>query len=282
MICTLNQNLVLDSIGGYNCKSEENNIQGNVLSMTVSTDDISNIAGIDNVNLQSITESKNIDYTNIENLKKINDLPNVNIVNINGESCSNNGQYIINGEISDVSNVEEKYSDIKILLSSTESIGLCDVEINKNDKNVNMFCQNSDKFGLSQIRIEKSIIKDSKGNGIFKINSYNSAEQFSCDISLNSLKKTEPEKNETIPKSNSEPISEPEANKTTNGNSFRIWLRSGSGLSGGAIAAIVISLVLAIVAVIIALIFLKKQNPSIKNNTMENSTIENINIKSIK
>ena len=156
------------------------------------------------------------------------------------------------------------------------------LEINKNDKNVTMICQNSDKFDISQIMIEKSIIKDSEGNSIFKINSYNSAEQFSCDISLNSLKKTEPEKNETIPKSNSEPISEPEANKTTNGNSFRIWLRSGSGLSGGAIAAIVISLVLAIVAVIIALIFLKKQNPSIKNNTMENSTIENINIKSIK
>jgi hypothetical protein len=275
MICTLNQNLVLDSIGGYNCKSETNNIQGNILSLAFDTDDISNIEGIDNVNLQPVTESKNtIDYTNIKNLQKINDLPNVNIMNINGESCSNNGQYIIYGKISDASKMEEKYSDIKVLLSSTESIGLCEVEINKNDKNVTMICQNSDKFDLSQIRIEKSIIKDSEGNGIFKINSYNSVEQFSCDISLNSLKITNPEKNETIPKSDSEsePEQDSETSKTTKGNSFKLWFKGGSGLTGGAIAAIIISLVLVIIAVIIAFIFLRKGNTS-KKKPLESAGI---------
>ena len=34
-----------------------------------------------------------------------------------------------------------------------------------------MICQNSDKFGISQIRIEKNIIQDSEGNSIFKTNS---------------------------------------------------------------------------------------------------------------
>ena len=39
-------------------------------------------------------------------------------MNIKGKSSSDNDQYIIYGKISDVSKVEEKYSDIKILLSS--------------------------------------------------------------------------------------------------------------------------------------------------------------------
>ena len=69
-------------------------------------------------------------------MRKISELPNVNINNINGESCSNNGQYIIYGEISDISKVEEKYSNINLLLSSTKSIGLCEVNINKDDKNI--------------------------------------------------------------------------------------------------------------------------------------------------
>lgn len=259
MICQLNQSLVLDLVGRYNCKSEANNIEGNVLSINFNTDDVTNIAGIDYVNLQSITESKNnIDYTNIENLKKINDLTNVNIKNINGESCSNNGQYIIYGEISDTSNVEEKYSDIKILLTSTQSIDLCQVEINSNNNNITMICQNSDKFSLSQIRIENGIIKDSEGNSIFKINSYSSAEQFSCDISLNSMKNTNPENNKTV----TEPV------KTTKRYFFRLWSTNGSGLSGGTIAAIIITIVLVLIAIVIFVVLFEKRNPFKKNNEM--------------
>ena len=141
----------MDSIGGYNFKSETNNIEENVLSMAFDTDDISNIAEIDNINMEATKESKNnIDYSIIENLKNNNDLPNVIIMNINGESCPYNDKYIIYGKISDASNIEEKYSDIKILVSSTESIGIYEVEIRNNDKSIAMICQNSDKLYISK------------------------------------------------------------------------------------------------------------------------------------
>ena len=143
-------------------------------------------------------------------MRKISDLPNVNSNSINGESCINNGQYIIYGDISDVSKVEEKYSNINIFLSSTNSIGLCEVNINKYDKNITIICQNSDKFQMSQIRIEKSLVQDSEGNNIFQIKSYSSPEQFSCDISLNSLKITNQLNNKTEPELKTQTVTEKE------------------------------------------------------------------------
>ena len=269
--CKLNQSLVIGSIGGYNCKSEKNDIKGTLLSMALDTDEIGNIQGIDNVNLKSITDSNNnIDYTNIENLKKLNDLPNVNIISINGETCSNNGQYIIYGIISDTSNVEEKYSNINIFLSSTESIGLCEVNINKDDKNITIICQNKDKFDLTQIRIEKCIIQDSEGNNIFQIRSYTSPDKFSCDISLNSLEITNPEN--SIPK---QEVQEPES--AQKGSYRRFWGKSG-GLSGGAIAAIIIPLVLVVIVLAIVIILMKKGILSKKNSNEDNSTIRKLDI----
>ena len=283
--CKLNKSLLIGSIGGYNCKSEKNDIKGTLLSMALDTDEIGNIQGIDNVNLKSITDSNNnIDYTNIENLKKLNDLPNVNIISINGETCSNNGQYIIYGIISDTSNVEEKYSNINIFLSSTESIGLCEVNINKDDKNITIICQNKDKFDLTQIRIEKCIIQDSEGNNIFQIRSYTSPDKFSCDISLNSLEITNPEN--SIPKQEvqepeQEPEKEPEKEKepesAQKGSYRRFWGKSG-GLSGGAIAAIIIPLVLVVIVLAIVIILMKKGILSKKNSNEDNSTIRKLDI----
>ena len=277
--CRLNQSLVVGSIGGYNCKSDTNDIKGTLLSMTLDTDEIGNIQGIDNVNLKSTINSNNkIDYTNIENLKKLGELPNVNIISINGESCSTNGQYIIYGLISDATNVEEKYSNINIFMSSTNSIGLCEVNINKDDKNITIICQNKDKFDISQIRIEKSLIQDSEGNNIFQIRSYTSPEQFSCDISLNSLIITEPEN--TIPeqevkKPEKEPEQEPESTKKS--FSLRYWGKS-NGLSGGTIAAIVIPIVLVVIALVIVFILMKKGFLSKKNSYDETSTIKKLDV----
>ena len=277
--CRLNKSLVVGSIGGYNCKSDTNDIKGTLLSMTLDTDEIGNIQGIDNVNLKSITNSNNkIDYTNIENLKKLGELPNVNIISINGESCSTNGQYIIYGLISDASNVEEKYSNINIFMSSTNSIGLCKVNINKDDKNITIICQNKDKFDISQIRIEKSLIQDSEGNNIFQIRSYTSPEQFSCDISLNSLIITEPEN--TIPEQEvKEPEQEPEQEPESTKKSFslRYWGKS-NGLSGGTIAAIVIPIVLVVIALVIVFILMKKGFLSKKNSYDETSTIKKLDV----
>ena len=206
------------------------------------------------------------------------------IISINGETCSNNGQYIIYGIISDTSNVEEKYSNINIFLSSTESIGLCEANINKDDKNITIICQNKDKFDLTQIRIEKCIIQDSEGNNIFQIRSYTSPDKFSCDISLNSLEITNPEN--SIPKQEvqepeQEPEKEPEKEKepesAQKGSYRRFWGKSG-GLSGGAIAAIIIPLVLVVIVLAIVIILMKKGILSKKNSNEDNSTIRKLDI----
>ena len=184
IICTLNENLALDSTAGYNCNSESVKIQGNVLSFGIDNTDDMNISGIDNVNTQGSKDFNiNIDFFDLNVLKEINNLPYINITHINGESCINNGQYIIYGNISNASAIEEKYLNIKILMSSSKSQGVCEAEINKDNSTIKMICQNSDKFSFSKIIIETSIIYDSKGKMIFKINKFNSPEKFSCGIS---------------------------------------------------------------------------------------------------
>ena len=242
--CNLNQNLVVGLIGGYNCGSDTKNIQGTPLSMKFDTDDIMDIAGIDNINLQT-TSSNNIDFTNIENLKIMNELPQVDINNIDGNTCSENGQYIIYGNISSISNVEALYSDIEILISSTESTSRCEVEINKNNNNLTMICQNKDKFDMSRIMISKSFVKNSTGNFIFIINSYTSPEQFACDISLNSVKITTAEDEDK------------ESNIYDSGNRFSMRT-AGTNISAGTIVAIVIPIVVGLIAVIIVFILMKK------------------------
>ena len=163
-------------------------------------------------------------------------------------------------------------------MSSTNSIGLCEVNINKDDKNITIICQNKDKFDISQIRIEKSLIQDSEGNNIFQIRSYTSPEQFSCDISLNSLIITEPEN--TIPEQEvKEPEQEPEQEPESTKKSFslRYWGKS-NGLSGGTIAAIVIPIVLVVIALVIVIILMKKGFLSKKNSYDETSTIKKLNV----
>ena len=278
--CKLNQSLVMGTIGGYNCKSDTNDIQGTLLSMSLNTDEIRSISGIDNVNLQSITNSNNnIDYSNIENLRKIAELPYVDINSINGESCSNKGQYITYGKISDTSKVEEKYSNINIFLSSTHSIGLCEVKLNKGDKNITIICQNSDKFAMSQIRIEKSLIQNSEGNNIFQINSYRSPEQFSCDISLNSVKITTQGNNMSEPETTTEAEKEPEPEQepTKKRAYLRFW-RTNSGVSGGIIAAIIIPIVLVVIALVIVLVLMKKGIPPKKDKNIDESNIRQLHI----
>ena len=175
----------------------------------------------------------------------MNELPQVDINNIDGNTCSENGQYIIYGNISSISNVEALYSDIEILISSTESTSRCEVEINKNNNNLTMICQNKDKFNMSRIMISKSFVKNSTGNFIFIINSYTSPEQFVCDISLNSVKITTAEDEDK------------ESNIYDSGNRFSMRT-AGTNISAGTIVAIVIPIVVGLIAVIIVFILMKK------------------------
>ena len=97
-----------------------------------------------------------------------------------------------------------------------------------------MECKNKEKFDISPILFEQTVIQDSKGMEIFILRNYTNQKSFRCIINVNS---------ESPIKVNNERYNAPI--KKTNSN----------GLSKGAIAAIIICSIigLAIVAAIIAL-----------------------------
>ena len=245
--CNLNDSLTLDLTGGYDCASESGDYKGTPTSLEVDADQVDGISGIEKIN--SPTNST-IDYSNKDNLQKLNDLPVVTIKSINGDTCSEDGQFNITGTISDISNLEDSYSNVEIMLSSPESTGLCEVEINKSDKSITMTCENRDKFDMSQIIIDRSLIQDSEGNYIFTLDSYTSAEQIACDISLNSVKITE--------SSSTTDSSDDSEFEDSIGNNFSKSQKSSGGLSGGTIAAIAVSCVAAVVITTVLIVLVKK------------------------
>ena len=253
--CDLNNSLTLNLTGGYNCASEKDNYKGTPKSLEVDSELEEGISGIEKIN--SPTNST-LDYSNKNNLQKIDNLPIITIDGINGDTCSDDGQFNITGTISDVSNLKDSYSDVEITLSSPESTGLCEVEIDKSDKSIIMTCENADKFDMSQIIIDRSLIQDSDGNYIFVLDSYTSAEQFACEISPNSVKITDSSSTDNSDSTSSDSTSDTDSKKSdeSEGNNFSRSKKSSGGLSGGAIAAIAVACVVAVavIGVLIALI----------------------------
>ena len=242
--CALNDSLKTDLAAGYDC-SNTGEISGTPSGMVLITDNISNISGIpDNINPAQLNNS--IDYSIKANLEKVNNLPIVNITNINGDKCEENGQYNILAKLVDKNNqnLNNKYNNVEIRFSMPESSGLCEININDNIK---MTCKNKEKFDVSQILIERQVIQDQNGNGLFIINSYTNPEVFGCDISYNSTPIKSGEPNES---------SKPEIPEEKNPINYS--KRKNKGLTGGAIAGITIASV-AVVGVVVTLIILIKR-----------------------
>ena len=142
-----------------------------------------------------------------------------------------------------------------------------------------MTCENREKFSISQIMIDRSLIQDSNGNYIFTIDSYTSPEQFSCDISLNSIAiKT----SEEIKPSSSIPSSSPSSSGKEEPYYNNRKKKSSSGLSAGAIVGIIIGCVVVAAAIIIVIMIMKKKIISGKANNRigEQSSSANIRNKS--
>ena len=182
-------------------------------------------------------------------MKALADLPSIEIEKINGEECKNNGSYTIEGtitqgELKDMSNVE-------IPMSSTDSSALCKIKVN--DKKVTMDCQNKEKFSISPIIFESTIIKKD-GKDIFLLSNYSTTDQFSCIISTASEEARAPTSTPT-------PVSTttPGEDEAKSGGYTRYYSNNSSkGLTGGAIVGIIIAC-LAAVAIVAALIVLIKK-----------------------
>ena len=246
--------------GRSNTKKVKGTIEENA-RMKVNEDSISNIAGIRD-KLDTDKVNNKIDYSDPNNLKTIGELYHVKITDINGNNCPNKGQLIIFGETTSNENLNENYKDVDITFGYPESGGLCSISIQ--DKLVKMICETKEKFDMSQIIIDRAVIEASEGNPLFILQEFTTLESIKCDISLNSIKsepmsrpdRTDSTKSSSSPDSSSN-ITNPSTQDESIGTFRQIMKKSDSGLSGGAIAAIVICLLAALIA--IGIIFVLKR-----------------------
>ena len=187
-----------------------------------------------------------------EDLTKIDNLPSITITNIASNKCSTTGKYIIEGTSDETFENPEKFT---IPFSSPDSSGLCTAKVN--DKKVTINCDNTEEFQAPDfISIDPQLIKYDNGTGIFKIAKAFTAAGFSCAISDDSLKNPFPSNYSITPsnpdssRSSSVPGSDINVGRTN-------YSKKSSGLSGGAIAGIIISCIV-VIAAVIALIALGK------------------------
>ena len=187
-----------------------------------------------------------------EDLTKIDNLPSITITNIASNKCSTTGKYIIEGTSDETFENPEKFT---IPFSSPDSSGLCTAKVN--DKKVTINCDNTEEFQAPDfISIDPQLIKYDNGTGIFKIAEAFTAAGFSCAISDDSLKNPFPSNYSITPsnpdssRSSSVPGSDINVGRTN-------YSKKSSGLSGGAIAGIIISCIV-VIAAVIALIALGK------------------------
>ena len=190
-----------------------------------------------------------------EDLTKIDNLPSITITNIASNKCSTTGKYIIEGTSDETFENPEKFT---IPFSSPDSSGLCTAKVN--DKKVTINCDNTEEFQAPDfISIDPQLIKYDNGTGIFKIAKAFTAAGFSCAISDDSLKNPFPSNYSITP-------SNPDSSRSSSvpGSDIKDinvgrtnYSKKSSGLSGGAIAGIIISCIV-VIAAVIALIALGK------------------------
>ena len=255
------QSFLKDLAGGYICGDDIN-----LNDLELNTDDIDDISGIA-ANARLSKQKNTIDYSNPDNLEALANLPSIEIEKINGEECKTDGSYTIEGtiqgELKDISNVE-------IPMSSTDSSALCQIKVN--NKKVTMDCQNKEKFSISPIIFESTVIKKD-GKDIFLLSNYSTPEQFSCIISTASEEARAP---------TSIPISTPDSSITPGedegkrvGHTRYYSNSSSKGLTGGTIAGIIIACSAAVSIIAALIVLIKKGVFSNKNAGYGNSDIFN-------
>jgi hypothetical protein len=251
-----NKSLENGKAGGYNCGDDNINLN----DLELNTDDMDDISGVP-ANAQPSKQNNTIDYSNSDNLEALAKLPNIEIEKINGEECKNNGSYTIEGtitqgELKDMSNVE-------IPMSSTDSSALCKIKVN--GEKVTMDCQSKEKFSISPIIFESTIIKKD-GKDIFLLSNYSTTDQFSCIISTASEEARAPTSNTPIS------TTTPGEDEPKSGGYTRYYSNNSSkGLTGGAIAGIIIACLAAVAIVAALIVLIKKGVFASKNAGLENS-----------
>ena len=181
---------------------------------------------------------------------------NANIKEISGSSCSTNCEYKVTETLDKNTNLKSGYDNVEFRFSAPESSGICTTKIS--GTNVEMTCQNKEKFYESKIYTERQLVQDAEGNGLFFVNSYESTNTLECDVSLKTGYITTPDTTDGA--------------DTGGENRVTFHKKDGSGLSGGAIAGIVIASVVVVAAAAIAIVLAKKGAFSGKDMVSNNNS----------
>ena len=190
----------------------------------------------------TIDTNPNPDYSKKTALEEFDKLPSLTVTNIASNNCSNTGKYIIEGTFTGTLN---SANDMTIPFDSPDSSGLCNLEVESNNFKLN--CENKEEFDVSEIMLSPKVVYDKSGNeALFKIsNDFTAPKPFACAIGNLTTSKPDSTISSLIIISTdiingTEPASEGQK---------RFAKNSKSGLSGGAIAGIVVACVVAIAIV---------------------------------
>ena len=263
--------------GSYGCSSTQS-LGGNITKVEINDNSIGEVP-----ELITVETNPSIDYTLKTNLEKLDSLPSINITDFDGDECDTSGQWTITG---DITGTLSSADNITIQLSNPDSSGLCKLTVNNNKATI--VCENAEEFSTSTIMISPQIVNDKYGTtSLFKIsNTYTSPYQYSCVISndwsiphLESITNSTPSVPSTTSTTNYPNTTIPE---TDIGQGVTFRKKDSSGLSGGAIAGIVIASVVVVVAVVVLIILGKKgvlfKN---KNNVMSGESNNSTTVRNI-
>jgi len=180
------------------------------------------------------------DYNNEVVLKA--EIPKITGKSINGTTCNDTGNFEIYGETEhNIKNI----NNFDLLISVPSVSSFCNVSSNNN--NVKFSCSTKDKFNSQKISIEKQMIQKN-GTTLFILSNVSSTDEFSCtinsDYKLNTpIVGNSPNETTTDTIETTTPI----GNRNVKNRFYNS--KASSGLSGGAIAAIIIVCVVAVIAI---------------------------------
>jgi hypothetical protein len=249
--CTVGEQL--DNSASFECDDGSKKVP-----TKVDIDD-DNISGVPDDEVVQTNPTPN--YSEKESLQAIDSLPSVKIYNLTSDNCSMTGAYKIFANVTDGKELNfTTKKDITIPFSNPVASGLCVINVQSDKINMEMACEAIESFSPTEMIVEPQIVYDSDDTTpLFKIQDvYTVPTQFACVISDKSLKET---------------------TATPNGTHSVYRKNNSNGLSGGAIAGIVISIV-AVVAIVGALIALSKKGAfaNANNHEIQNSSFDRFKI----